>query len=63
MSYIDDLYSMSNSFSFPVSRDELGFLAINLMPGAAAAEYKDPLEKYLSLYAGMVMFDDLTNMA
>lgn len=63
MSYIDDLYSMSNSFSFPVSRDELGFLAINLMPGAAAAEQKDPLERYLSLYAGMVMFDDLTNMA
>lgn len=63
MSYIDDLYSMSNSTTFPLSREDLGFIAINLMPGAAAADFKDPLEKYLSLYAGMVMFDDLANMA
>ena len=63
MSYIDDLYSMSNSTTFPLSREDLGFIAINLMPGAAAADFKDPLQKYLSLYAGMVMFDDLANMA
>ena len=63
MSYIDNLYSMSSSTTFPLSREDLGFIAINLMPGAAAADFKDPLEKYLSLYAGMVMFDDLGNMA
>lgn len=63
MSYIDDLYSMQSSYSFPLSRDDLGFIAINLMPHAAAADLKEPLEQYLSLYAGMVMFDDLANMA
>ena len=63
MSYIDDLYTMSNSYDFPLSRTDLGFLAINLMQGAAAEDQKDPLEKYLSMYAGLVMFDDLANMA
>lgn len=63
MSYIDDLYSMSSSTSFPLSREDIGFLALNLMPGAAAEDEKNSLEYYLSKYAGMVMFDDLTNMA
>ena len=63
MSYIDDLYSMSSSTSFPLSREDIGFLALNLMPDAAAENEKNSLEYYLSKYAGMVMFDDLANMA
>ena len=63
MSYIDALYTMQDSFSFPLDRASLGFLALNLVPRAVAEDQKDVLEQYLSIYAGMVMFDDLANMA
>lgn len=63
MSYIDSLYTMSDSINLPADRSGLGFLALNLVPGAVAADKKNPLEEYLSLYAGMVMFDDIANMA
>lgn len=62
MDYIDDLYATQNA-GIPVSRDELGFLALNIMDGAVAERQRNPLEHYLSLYAGMIMFDDLSNMA
>lgn len=63
MSYIDSLYTMSDSMTMPLDRTALGFLSLNLVPGAVAESMKEPLEQYLSLYAGMVMFDDLANMA
>ena len=67
MSYIDNLYSMQatigNKTPLPISRDEMGFIGINLAPGAAAEKQKEPLENYLSLYAGMLMFDDVANIA
>lgn len=63
MSYIDSLYTMSDSINLPIDRTALGFLALNLVPGAVAESQKNPIEHYLSLYAGMVMFDDLANMA
>ena len=63
MSYIDSLYTMSDSMTMPLDRTALGFLSLNLTPGAVAESMKEPLEQYLSLYAGMVMFDDLANMA
>lgn len=63
MSYIDTLYTMTDSINLPLDRTGLGFLALNLVPGAVAADKKGPLEQYLSLYAGMLMFDDVANMA
>lgn len=62
MSYIDSLYTLSDSIDMPLDRTMLGFLALNLVPGAVAQKAKEPLEQYLSLYAGMVMFDDIANM-
>ena len=63
MSYIDTLYTMTDSIDLPLDRTGLGFLALNLVPGAVAEDKKGPLEQYLSLYTGMLMFDDVANMA
>ena len=50
-------------FTFPIDYDTFAFLALNLGSNAVAAEALDPLEQYLSLFAGLVMFDDIGNMA
>ena len=70
MTYIDYLQSAAEvgmaaetGLGGAVSRDDLAFLARNLTPGAVADDKKEPLEQYFSMYAGMVMFDDLANMA
>lgn len=64
ISYIDFLNSAASiGVQNNISRDILAFFARNLIPGAIAENAKDPLEKYFSIYAGMIMFDDVTNMA
>lgn len=63
LSYIDTLYSMQGAMNFPISQGNMGFLALNIVGGAVADDLKGPLENYLSMYAGMMMFDDLANMA
>lgn len=60
--YIDNLYSMTQ-MNFPINKNNMGFLALNLIGGAVGEDLKDPLEHYLSMYAGMIMFDDLANMS
>lgn len=70
LSYIAALDSMSNSLNSlietenSVDTNELEFLAYNLFPGSAGdiAGIKGPLEKYFSIFAGMLMFDDVANM-
>lgn len=64
LSYIDYLSTAAEiGTSGSIDRTGLGFLALNLGPGAVAEDFKSPLEKYFSIYAGMIMFDDLANMA
>lgn len=64
LSYIDFMDSASvESFSLGISRDLMAFLALNLVPGAVAEHAKGPLETYFSIFAGLLMFDDVRNMA
>lgn len=65
LKYIDYMASsaVSSDSALVASRDELAFLGLNLMSGTIGAEARGPLEKYFSMYAGMLMFDDVTNMA
>lgn len=63
LNYIDFMLSASNSFDFPINRDDFAFLSLNLDSQAAAPEARDPLAEYFSLFAGMLMFDDVQNMA
>ena len=36
---------------------------MNLFTGGVAEEAKEPLEKYFSIFAGLLMFDDAVNIA
>ena len=64
LTYIDFMDSAAvDDFTLPMSRNELAFLALNLIPGAVAEEAREPLEEYFSLFAGLLMFDDIRNMA
>lgn len=63
LNYIDEMYSASSGYRFPISRDEMAFLGLNLSPDAAASRAIGPLEKFFSIFAGMIMFDDVSNMA
>ena len=70
LSYIATLDSMNTGLNSrsdtanSVDTNELEFLAYNLFPGSAGdvAGIKGPLEKYFSIFAGMLMFDDVANM-
>lgn len=62
-SYISYLCS-ANLSGFDVGNEQLlQFIAYNLIQGAAADDMVGPLEKYFSMFAGMLMFDDVQNMA
>lgn len=70
LSYIAALDSMNTGLNSRtdtanvVDTNELEFLAYNLFPGSAGdiAGIKGPLERYFSIFAGMLMFDDIANM-
>lgn len=65
LSALDFVYSMMESagITTPATRDELAFIALNLSTEAVGQGNKNPLERYFSLFAGMLMFDDMINMA
>ena len=65
LSYIDFMLSACDAagISTPASRDLLIFLALNLSDLAVGSGNSGPLEKYFSIFAGLLMFDDVTNMA
>lgn len=64
LSFIDYMDSAAvGDFSLIINRELLSFLALNLNPSAAAASAKGPLENYFSIFAGLLMFDDVKNMA
>lgn len=47
----------------PTMKDELHFIALNLAPSAVGSNALDPVTTYLSKFAGLLMFDDVENMA
>ena len=49
--------------STPANRELLIFLALNLSELAIGRGNSDPLAKYFSIFAGLLMFDDVVNMA
>lgn len=62
-SYISYLCS-TNVEGFNAGDEQmLQFLAYNLIHGAAADDMIGPLERYFSMFAGLLMFDDVQNMA
>lgn len=65
LSYIDFMLSACDAagISTPANRDLLIFLALNLSDSAIGRGNSDPLAKYFSIFAGLLMFDDVTNMA
>lgn len=64
LSYLDYLSSASSvGVQNNIDRDTLAFFARNLIRGAIAENEKAPLEYYFSIYAGMIMFDDVIAMA
>lgn len=64
LNYIDEMYAINNlgDLALP-QKDALQFLIMNLPEGAVGSGQKDTIEKYLGLFAGMLMFDDAVNMA
>lgn len=64
LNYLDELYTANGlaQLSLP-QKESLEFLALNLSSAAVGSEYKSTLENYLSIFAGLLMFDDIYNMA
>lgn len=65
--YITELYAMTgelkyDSLTMP-AQEWLEFIVMNLFTGGVAEEARNPLEKYLSIFAGLFMFDDAINIA
>lgn len=65
LSYIDFMLSATDAagITTPANRDLLVFLALNLSDSAIGRGNSEPLAKYFSIFAGLLMFDDVTNMA
>lgn len=45
------------------SQNVLNFMAMNLATDSIGAANKNPLETYLSIFAGLLMFDDFSIIA
>lgn len=65
LSYIDFMLSALSTagLSSPLDRDTLIFLGLNLSDAAVGQGSSEPLTKYFSIFAGLLMFDDIANMA
>lgn len=65
LSYIDYMLAALEAagLSSPLTRDMLVFLALNLSDNAVGQGNIGPLENYFSIFAGLLMFDDVANMA
>lgn len=64
LSYIDFMLSACDAagISTPANRELLIFLALNLSEMAIGRGNSEPLAKYFSIFAGLLMFDDVVNM-
>lgn len=64
LNYIDELYSLAGIGDLVLpQKDALIFLALNLSNEAVGAGAKNTLAHYLSIFAGLLMFDDVRNIA
>jgi len=67
LSALDSILSLNDFLPFysdiEQGRDLYALLALNLSPLAVANAEKIPLEHFFSMFAGMLMFDDVQNMA
>ena len=66
IAFLDKLYSMDgipNSGLDLPSRANLDFLMLNLAQGAVGHNLKSTVEDYLSIFAGLLMFDDVKSIA
>lgn len=64
MSLLDILYSANNIGGLSlIEEDIMRGIATNLAKGAIGDSSKGAVEKYLSIFAGLLMFDDVKNIA
>ena len=63
-SYIDKLYSANNIAQLQLpERNTLDFLLLNLSHLAVGGQLKSTVENYLSIFSGLLMFDDVQSIA
>lgn len=61
---LDNLYSMNDINNLTLIEKDLMYnIALNLSSEAVGGVVKGEVENYLSIFAGLLMFDDLQNMA
>lgn len=61
---IDRLYGMAQASHIEALQSKsIRAIALNLANGTLASDQKGELEKYLSIFAGLLMFDDAENLA
>lgn len=65
LTYIDFLLSATQEagIDIPADRDLLIFLGLNLSKEAIGEGASEPLVRYFSIFAGLLMFDDVVGMA
>ena len=64
LSALDQIYSMNGIEDLILMDKEVMYnIALNLSNLAIGGEIKGDIENYLSIFAGMLMFDDMQNMA
>lgn len=61
---LDSLYTANNIAGLELPSQEILYgIVLNLAKGAVAASSKPLVENYLSIFAGLLMFDDIQNIA
>lgn len=64
LSALDRIYSMNGYGGLILPEQEIMYnLILNLSKNAVGGEIKNDVEQYLSIFAGLLMFDDMQNMA
>ena len=63
LNYIDTMYSIPDDVITLPDKKNLYFLALNLSRAAIGDTAKDPLVTYFSVFAGLLMFEDVAGIA
>jgi len=64
LNYIDTLYTIPSDIFTPPDKENLYFLALNLADAASGnADVRESLRYYLSIFAGLIMFEDVERIA
>jgi len=59
LNYIDEMYSANGIGLDLPEKQNLQLLAMNLSSQAVGGDYKGTLENFFSIFAGLLMFDDV----